>query len=246
MQSQSDSRAQAVKDFMWGRIRANDVDEYRYMTDHLKDAFLHKRKFKIPHESSRLISFRFDPATIEDKGAKRFEVDVVGTWVNLNDHLIGDIAERDTFEQTPGGWRADAIKFGKEKATPLAAVEGFGSPKDYRDPLRVLKIVLRAWVDRDPNTATRYTSVDFEQGFKSRQDLQQLFIGKSSPVHIAYAIRRIASTDRDYVIFDADLYERSDPDPRLSSSRVTIHVKKFGSAWLVDTWNKEIETSNPR
>lgn len=246
LKGQSDSRAQAVHDFMWGRIQANGVDEYQYMTDHLKNEFLHKRKFKIPHESSRLISFQFNPAAIEDKGGKRFEVNLVGTWVNLNDHLIGDISERDTFEQTPSGWRADALKFGKEEPTPLAVVEGFGSPKDYRDPLRVLKNVLRAWADRDPAAATKYTSIDFEQGFKSRQELQQLFAGNSSPRHVAYAIRRIASTDRDYVVFEADLYERADPAPRLTSSRVRIHVKKFESAWLVDTWSKEIDTPNPR
>ncbi|MBZ5554392.1 MAG: hypothetical protein LAO21_16865 [Acidobacteriia bacterium] len=235
-----DPRIKALNNFLWTRTQANNVIEYTYMTDRLKDYYRGNKRVKIRHESGVLLSFRYDPNKIEAKeGDKSFEVDVVGIWKNLNDHLIGEIDERDTFIQTPRGWLADKIKFGAERETAKAIVDGYEAPKEYRDPLRVLKIVMRAWADRDGDTAMRNTSIDLGQQFRSPDELRQIFIGLSNPHHVAYAIRRISSIDRDKAEFDVDMYEMVTGDPRLISSKVRVAVKRFNSAWLVDGWTPE-------
>jgi hypothetical protein len=235
-----DPRLKALNDFLWSRTHANNVIEYTHMTDRLKDYYSGDKKVKIRRESGILLSFRYDPNKLEAKeDGKSFEVDVVGIWKNLNDHLIGEIDERETFIQTPRGWMADRIKFGQERPTAKAAVEGSDTPKEYRDPLRVLKIVMRAWADRDGDTAMRYMSVDLGRQFKSPEELRQIFIGLSNPHHVAYATRRIALPSRDEAEFDVDLYEMVTGDPGLISSRVKVTVKKFDSTWLVDAWSPE-------
>ncbi len=233
-----DPRIKALQQFLWTRTEANDVVEFTYMTENLKDYFRHKRKVKIREESSRLVSFRFDAQNLEEKdNGKKFVIPVTGIWKNLNEHLIGEILEQDTFVMTPKGWLADEVKFGKEHHVEKAVVEGYGAPKEYRDPLRVLKNVMRAWVERDFPTAEKLMSPDFEREFRSRDELVALIVGPSTPHHAAYAIRRIANADRDRAAFDVDLYEMATGDPRLILSKVKIEVKHFESAWLVDAWN---------
>jgi hypothetical protein len=240
-----DSRVKAVNDFLWQRTHANDVIEYSLMTPALKDHYRYDRKVKIRREAGRLLTFRFDEKSLASKdGGKKFEVAVVGTWVNLNDHLIGEVDEQDTFVETPRGWRADKIKFGHERPTEKAIVDGFGAPKEYRDALRVLKVVLRAWVDRDAETARKGVSPAFERTFRSHDEVLQLFIGLSNPHHAAYAIRRIANTDRNVCEFDVDFYEMVTGDTGLSSSRVRIEVKKYDSGWFIDSWTP-LKTSGP-
>lgn len=235
-----DPRIKALNDFLWTRTQANNVIEFTYMTDRLKEYYGWNKKVKIRRESSVLLSFRYDPNKIEAReGDKSFEVDVVGIWKNLNDHLIGEVDERDTFIQTPRGWLADKIKFGAERPTAKAVVEGFDAPKEYRDPLRVLKIVMRAWADHDGDTAMKHTSINLGQQFRSPDDLRQIFVGLSNPRHVAYAIRRIANTDRDRVRFDVELYEMMTGNPRLISSKVNVGVKRFGSTWLVNAWTPD-------
>jgi hypothetical protein len=240
-----DSRVKAVNDFLRQRTQANDVIEYSLMTPALKDHYRYNRKVKIRREAGRLLTFRFDPKSLVAKdGGKRFEVAVVGTWVNLNDHLIGEVDEQDTFVETPRGWRADKIKFGQERSTEKAIVEGVGGPKEYRDAIRVLKVVLRAWADRDAETARKGVSPAFERTFRAHDEVLQLFIGLSNPHHAAYAIRRIANTDRDACEFDVDLYEMVTGDTLLSSSRVRIEVKKYDSGWFIDSWTP-LKASGP-
>jgi hypothetical protein len=235
-----DPRIRALNDFLWSRTEANNVIEYTYMTDRLKDYYRGDKKVKIRRESGLLLSFRYDPKKIEAReDGKGFEVDVVGIWKNLNDHLIGEIDERETFIQTPRGWMADKIKFGQERPTAKAVVEGADAPKEYRDALRVVKIVMRAWADRDGDTAVRYLSVDLGQQFQSPDELRQIFIGLSNPHHVAYAIRHITLTSRDEVEFNVDLFEMVTADPRLISSTVKVAVKRFDSTWLVDAWTPE-------
>jgi|GEM_PF-6088012 len=235
-----DPRIKAIDDFLWTRTQANDVIEYTYMTDRLKDSFRGKRKVKIRHESSILLTFRYDPGKLEIKdGGKGFEVDIVGVWKNLNEHLIGEIDERDTFIQTPRGWRADRIKFGEERPTAKAIVDGFDAPKEYRDSIRVLKVVMRAWAEGDGDTAMRYTSVDLGQQFRSPDELKQILAGPADPHHAAYAIRRITNAGRDKVDFDVDCYAMNKGDPRPISSKVKVGVKRFDSTWLVDSWTPE-------
>ena len=239
-----DPRIKTLNDFLWTRTQANNVIEYTYMTDRLKEYYGWNKKVKVRRESSVLLSFRYDPNKIEPgEGDKSFEVDVVGIWKNLNDHLIGEVDERDTFIQTPRGWLADKIKFGVERPTAKAVVEGFDAPKEYRDPLRVLKIVMRAWANRDGDTAMKHTSINLGQQFRSPDDLRQIFIGLSNPRHVAYAIRRIANTDRDRVHFDVELYEMMTGNPRLISSKVNVGVKRFGSTWLVNGWTPDKSTT---
>jgi hypothetical protein len=240
-----DPRVKAVNDFLWSRTQANNVIEYTYMTDGLKDHYRYDRKVKIRHESGRLVAFHFGPKSLELKdGGKSFQVDIVGTWENLNDHLIGEVDERDTFVETPRGWLADKMKFVQERPTEKAVVDGFGAPKDYRDPLRVLKLVMRAWADRDPEAAVKYVSVSFERDFKSPEEVRQFFRGASSPHHETFAIRRIGNTDRNVVEFDVDLYEMMTGDPRLIPSRVRVEIKKLDSGWFLDSWNT-IHPSSP-
>ncbi|MBZ5536021.1 MAG: hypothetical protein LAO31_08700 [Acidobacteriia bacterium] len=235
-----DPRIKALNEFLWTRIAANNVIEYTYMTDRLKEYYGGDKKVKVRRESSVLLSFSYDPGKIEARdGDKSFDVEVVGIWKNLNDHLIGEIDERDTFIQTPRGWFADRIKFGAERPTAKAIVEGFEAPKEYRDSIRVLKIVMRAWADRDGDTAMQHTSIGLGQQFQSPDELRQIFIGLSNPHHVAYAIRRIANTGRDKVEFDVELYEMVTGDPRLISSKVKVGVKRFDSAWLVVAWAPE-------
>lgn len=242
-----DARVKAVYDFLWSRTQANNVIEYTHMTSDLKDFYRYNKKMKIRRESGRLLSFHFDPNALDMKNSgKEFTVDIVGTWVNLNEHVIGNIEERDTFVETPNGWRAGKMKLGKEHPTGRAVVDGFSTPKEYRDAMRVLKLVLRAWANRDDATATRYASVDLERSFRNKEELRQLFSGLSNPHHVAYAIRRIAHADHDRVEFDVELYEMAAMDPQLLSSRVKIEVKKFDSGWFVDSWNPEVsKTSTP-
>jgi hypothetical protein len=235
-----DPRIKALNDFLWTRTQANNVIEYTYMTDRLKEYYGWNKKVKVRRESSVLLSFSYDPNKLEAReGDKSFEVDVVGIWKNLNDHLIGEVDERDTFIQTPRGWLADKIKFGAERPTAKAVVEGFDAPKEYRDPLRVLKIVMRAWANRDGDTAMKHTSINLGQQFRSPDDLRQIFVGPSNPRHVAYAIRRIANTDRDRVQFDVEMYEMMTGNPRLISSKVNVGVKRFGSTWLVNAWTPD-------
>jgi hypothetical protein len=235
-----DLRIKALNDFLWTRTQANNVIEFTYMTDRLKDYYGGNKKVKIRRESSVLLSFRYDPNTIEAKdGDKSFEVDVVGIWKNLNDHLIGEVDERDTFIETPRGWLADKIKFGAERPTAKATVEGFEAAKEYREALRILKIVMRAWADRDGDTAIQHISINLGQQFRSPDELRQIFVGLSNPHHVAYAIRRISSAGRNKVEFDVDIYEMVAGDPRLISSKVIVGVKRFDSAWLVDAWTPE-------
>lgn len=232
-----DPRIKAIDDFLWTRTQANDVIEYTYMTDRLKDSFRGKKKIKIRHESSILLTFRYDPSKLEVKdGGKSFEVDIVGVWKNLNEHLIGEIDERDTFIQTPRGWRADRIKFGEERPTAKAIVDGFDAPKEYRDAIRVLKVVMRAWAERDGDTAMRYTSVDLGQQFRSQDELKQILVGPADPHHAAYALRRITNAGRDKVDFDVECYAMTKGNPRPISSKVKVGVKRFDSTWLVDSW----------
>lgn len=235
--AQSDPRVKVINDFLWARTQANNVIEYTHMTDRLKDHYRYDRKVKIRWESGRLLSFHFDPQQIETRGGgKAFEVDVVGTWKNLNDHLIGEVDERILFVQTPRGWLADSIRFGKERPTSKAVVDGFGAPKEYRDALRVLKNAMRAWCDREASSAIQTVSPDFVRQFKDPDEMRQFFIGTSNPHPAAYAIRRIAKGERDVVEFDIDLYEMTTGDPRLMGSRVNIGVKRFPSGWFVDSW----------
>lgn len=243
--AEEDARVKAIHDFLWSRTQANNVVEYTYMTNRLKDHYRYDRKVKIRRESGRLVSFRFDPKEIETKGSgKNFEIDIVGTWGNLNDHLIGEVDERDTFVQTPRGWLADKIRFGQERPTAKAVVEGFNAPKEYREALRILKIVMRAWAHRDADTAIRLVSPDLERQFRSQEQLRQLFTGTSNPHHVAFAIRRIANTERDVAEFDVDLYETVTGDPRLIPSRVKVEVRKLDSGWFVDSWASE-KSSTP-
>lgn len=235
--SAEDPRLKALDDFLWSRTQANGVIEYTYMTDHLKDYFRGKRKVKVLQKSSLLLTFRYDPNGLQEKdGGKSFVVDVVGVWKNLNDHLVGEIDERDTFVKTPKGWLADEVKFGKERAEDLAVVEGLSSSKDYRDALHVLKIVMRAWAEQDFPTAEKLLSPDFEGDFRSPQELRLLLVGVPNPHHVAFAIRRIARADNDRIAFDVDLYEMNAGDPRLITGRATLDVKQFDTAWLVDGW----------
>lgn len=237
LSAQSDPRLQAINNFLWSRTQANNVIEYSYMTDRLKNHYRYNRNVKIRREAGRLLSFQFDPQKIETRGGgKAFEVEVAGTWKNLNDHLIGEVDERILFVQTPRGWLADSIKFGKERPTAKAVVEGFGAPKEYRDALGVLKNAMRAWSDRDASAAIQTVSPEFVRQFKNADAMRLFFTGTSNPHPAAYAIRRIAKGDRETVEFDVDLYEMTTGDPRFFSSRVNIEVKRVGSGWFVDSW----------
>ncbi len=232
-----DPRIQALNDFLWSRTQANGVVEYTYMTDSLRDYFHHDRSVKIRQESSVLLTFRYDPHSLqEEDGGKKFVVDVVGTWKNLNEHLIGDLDERDTFVRTPTGWLADEVKFGKEVPTPLAILDGFDAPKEYSDAMRVLKIVMRAWVERDFASAEKLLSPDFEREFRSRDELRRFVVGPPNPRHVAFAIRRISRLDDNHVGFDVDLYEMAQGDPRLSTGKGKLEIKQYDSTWLVEDW----------
>ncbi len=116
------------------------------------------------------------------------------------------------------------------------------------DPLRfkeavpgvtALRLVLRAWVGRDPAATRGNLTAGFLKRYEGREGaLKDLFAGANDPRHVAYQILEMKPQGAAVVVARVKLFEASPGRPSpLDGSVHALRLVRKGPPWLLDAWD---------
>jgi len=239
-----DLKGTVVEAFMAARTIENDVEARKLMTAGLEHDYTHKKRLSIRVRSGRLVSFDFDPARITQSGNKTFSIEVESIWADLNEQVFATQYERLKFVKVRNEWLADEIEF--IRSVPGKKLLPFNVESDKRAQfaLAVVKKFLKEVANRQPRTATQFTTQEFQTNVGGQEKLEQLLTGPVEPHYTAFDLRTFTQKDKKEIEMKVGLYLVRTGRKGTLVAEARLILRQGKSEWNVDDFQVENQPHN--
>jgi hypothetical protein len=230
----TDLRALAVENFMAARTLRDNVEARKLMTAALEQDYQRGKRLSIRVRSGRIVAFNYDPASIKSSGDKAFEGQVESLWADLNEQVFATQYERIKFIKFKDDWLADEIEF--LKSVPGRRVLPFNVVSEKRGKLAVetVKKFMKDFINRNPTLAIESLTQEFQNRFRSQQELEAFLVGPTDPYYAAYELHTLTQTDPREMEVKLKIYLVSKGKKGAESQEARLVVKEGKTDWNID------------
>jgi hypothetical protein len=229
-----DLRALAVENFMTARTLEHNVEARKLMTASLEEDYLKGKRLSIRVRSGRVVAFNFDPASIKASNDKEFAVEVESLWADLNEQVFATQYESIKFVRLNQDWLADKIEF--LRSVPGRRVLPFNVISEKRGKLaiNVVKKFMKDFINRNPRLAMLSLTQEFQNRFKSQEELEDFLAGSADPYYAAYELHTLTQKDPREMEVKLRIYRVSRGKKGAESQEARLVVREGKTDWNID------------